>query len=81
MRQASRAIARYIVLHSCAGFALGLLFGVAILSTDCAGIGSLVAASAHPAQSTAIFLIGSVTTFLPIVIATAVGLLSSGKPD
>jgi hypothetical protein len=57
------------------GGAIGALFGLVMVATDCAGLGTLIAGS-HSWAAMAIFLGGTVITFLPLVVATAIGILA-----
>jgi hypothetical protein len=67
------SITRYLLTQCCIGGALGALFGLMLLVTDVAGIGTLVAGSP---LTIVVVIAGAVCTFLPLVIATAVGLLA-----
>ncbi len=71
-----RTAAAAIALHGFAGVGAGLLFGLALLALDVAGIGTLLAAAEDPGL-TIIFLLGAVIAFAPVVICTAVGMLST----
>lgn len=55
--------------------ALAVVFALALLFTDTAGIRTLVTASGKPATDVAIMVIGSITTLVPLVLATALGFL------
>ena len=66
-------VARYLITQCWISAAVGLIFAVAMLCGDIAGIRSLVAATSP--KDAFIFLAGSVMTFFPFVLATAIGLL------
>lgn len=59
---------------SCLAAAIGVTFGTAILVGDIAGIGTLIAGT-YPTD-VLIILAGAVTTFSPLVLATAIRLLA-----
>lgn len=56
------------------GAGVGLLFGAALLLSNTAGLGALVAADPQPATAL-IFLIGSMFAFGPIVLCTVLAAL------
>ncbi len=56
------------------GAGVGTIFGVALLITDTFGIRSLVAASGDTTVTAVIFLLGSIMTFTPFVVATALAI-------
>ena len=70
------AILKHVVTNALMGSALGVIFGLVLLATNTLSIRSLVGASTDVAGATAIFLLGCAMTFTPLVISTAVGLLS-----
>ena len=70
----SLRLVRYLVVQGCLSAAVGAAFGGLMHAGDIAGIGSLVAA-AQPMDAI-IFLVGSVMTLCPCVLATAIGLLA-----
>src|SRR5262245_1780102 len=70
------SIGRYLVVHSALGAGIGVAIVVALLAFDIAGIRTLVAASTDVFPTMMILLIGSLTTVMPMVIATAIGLLA-----
>jgi hypothetical protein len=73
-RRARAGIPAYLVTQCLMGAAVGLLFGVAMLAADIAGIRTLVAATRT--SDAFIFLAGSVMTLFPIVLAIAIGVLA-----
>jgi hypothetical protein len=68
------SITGYLLAQCCIGGAIGAFFGMMVLVTDVAGIGTLVAGSP---LAIIIVIAGAMCTFLPLVVATAVGLLGS----
>ena len=68
--------ARYLAIQGVAGCSFGSLSGLLVLVTNTLGIWSLILASAEPAATATIFLIGSALIFGPLVIATAVGVIA-----
>ena len=75
-KEASPSIARYLAIHSLLGGVIGVLGLAALLATDTAGIRTLIAASHDRLMILAILLAGSVITVMPMVLATAIGLLA-----
>ncbi len=75
----AQAIAPYLVTHCVFGCLIGLFWGVLILVTDTGGIRELLSASAYPAATCALFLLGSVVAILPVVLATAIGRLATER--
>ncbi len=71
--------AKYLVSHSVAGAAIGLFWGVFMLATNTASLGSLVSQSSSPAESILIFLAGSAVIFQPFAIAAAIGALATDR--
>lgn len=67
------SIPHYLMVQCWLGLAIGSLFALIAFATDLGGIGSLLAEA--PRASTIIFVVGSVLTFLPLVLATGIGLL------
>lgn len=74
-RNASR-IPRYLLAQCLLGCLAGLIVVAILLATDTGGIGTLVAASSEPGRIVAILLAGSLMTTIPLVVATAIGLLA-----
>ena len=75
MTRSSSAVARYLAIQAALSMAIALILGLAMLSQDIAGVRRLASTPAD----TLIFLLGSVTTFFPVVFATAVGVLPYDK--
>ena len=76
-RRPSHGIARYLATQRSLSAAVGVVYGVAMLSGDIAGIRTLIAATS-PGDAL-IFLAGSVMTFFPLVLATAIGVLAYAR--
>jgi hypothetical protein len=74
-RKASQ-IPRYLLAQCFLGCLAGLIVVVILLATNTAGIGTLVAASSEPIGAIAILVAGSLMTTVPLVVATAIGLLA-----
>lgn len=72
LREAA-AMERYLLTQCCFGVVLSISFALALLATNTAGLWTLVTASAEPFTTAATVIIGSVTTLVPLVLATAVG--------
>jgi hypothetical protein len=70
-------VARYLITQCWLSPAIGLLFGIALLVGDIGGMRPLVAPSVS--SDVLILLAGSVVTFLPLVLTTAIGLLAYGR--
>lgn len=66
-------IPHYLMVQCWLGLAIGLLFALIAFAIDLGGIGSLLVGA--PLAGTIIFVVGSVVTFLPLVLATGIGLL------
>jgi hypothetical protein len=75
-RKASQ-IPRYLLAQCFFGCIAGLIVVAILLVTNTGGIGTLVAASSEPVQTVAILIVGSLMTTVPLVVATAIGLLAS----
>jgi hypothetical protein len=71
------SITRYLLTQCCFGGAFGALVGLLVSATNVAGIGTLVVGSP---LTIVIVMAGAVCTFLPLVVATAVGLLGYHEP-
>ena len=69
------AIARYLLLNAVMGAILGLLFGLMLIATDVTALRALLAAAGNPLIGIVCILTGSVSTFTPLAVCTAVGLL------
>lgn len=67
------SIPHYLLVQCWLGLAVGLLFALIALATDLGGIRSLLVEA--PRTSIIIYVVGSVLTFLPLVLATGIGLL------
>jgi hypothetical protein len=78
MRQS--LVARYLLLHACAGVGVGVLVASGLLLTHALHLRQLISASADAAAA-AIFILGGITTIAPLVFATAVGLLAGADLD
>lgn len=76
MVEKSSKIPRYLLVQCLVGCLAGLLIVAVILWTDTGGVGSLIAASSEPLTVLAILVVGSLTTTVPLVVATAIGLLA-----
>jgi hypothetical protein len=67
-------VVRYLLAQLCLSAAVGFVFGGMMLAADINGIRTMLSAG-HPAE--AVIVLGSaVMTFLPVVMATSVGLLA-----
>jgi hypothetical protein len=75
----STSIPRYFIAQVCLGVAVGLVIAVAMLAGDIASIRTLLIAN-HPC-AVLVFLAGSIVTFAPLVIATAIGMLAFERDD
>src|SRR5262245_29263750 len=73
---AGPSIVRYLADHCAFGVGVGVLILLALLAFDTAGIRTLVAASSDVFATTMILLVGSLITVMPMVLATAIGLLA-----
>lgn len=73
-RKASQ-IPRYLLAQCCLGCIAGLIVVALLLATDTGGIGTLVASSSKPVGAILILVAGSLMTTVPLVVATAIGLL------
>lgn len=67
---------RFMALHGVIGIFMGCAVGGALLATDVAGIGSLVAASGTPLVAGGLYFSGFAVTFGSAMMASAVMLLS-----
>jgi hypothetical protein len=72
----TQAIAPYLITHCVLGCIIGLVWGLLLLATDTAGLRELLGTSSYPAATLALFLIGSIISILPVVLATAIGRLA-----
>lgn len=70
-------IPRYLLVQAILAVAIALAVGLALLMADIGGLRGLLQAT-RP-QDTLIFLVGSVTTLCPLVLATAVAILPYGR--
>ena len=70
------SVPRYLIGQALFGVALGIVAGACILVLDVAGLGTLAAGSADPPTSVFLVVLESVLLFVPVVFATAVGLLA-----
>jgi hypothetical protein len=75
-RKASH-IPRYLLAQCFLGCIAGLIVVAMLLATDTGGIGTLVAASSEPIGAIVVLVAGSLMTTIPLVVATAIGLLAS----
>ena len=75
-RGRKQAIAPYLITHCILGCIIGLVWGFLLLATDTARIRELLSASSYPAATLALFLLGSIISILPVVLATAIGRLA-----
>jgi hypothetical protein len=74
-RKASQ-IPRYLLAQCLLGCIAGVIVVVMLLATDTGGIGALVAASSEPIGAFVVLVAGSLMTTVPLVVATAIGLLA-----
>ncbi|MCC7047637.1 MAG: hypothetical protein IT562_13070 [Alphaproteobacteria bacterium] len=74
------ALPLYLLGHAVLGIVLGLTAGISILAADAAGVRTLIVASGDP-EAMAIFIAGAILTTLPLVIATAICLISIRDPQ
>jgi len=74
-RKASQ-IPRYLLAQCLLGCLAGLIVVAILLATNTGGIGTLVAASSEPILTAAVLVAGSLMTTIPLVVATAIGLLA-----
>ena len=72
-------VARYLVVNAALGVAVGSTFGLALAAADALGVGTLIAAGPDALATGVIVVVGGATTFAPLVVATAVGLLRDGE--
>jgi hypothetical protein len=70
------ALLRFLALHGAVGVATGIAVGAALLATDAAGIGTLVAQSGMPFVVGLLYFSGFAATFGGAMMGTAVMLLS-----
>jgi hypothetical protein len=68
-------IPTYLLVQSALGCAMAILFAAALWLTDTGSFGSLL--SNADAASTFIVLFSSIIIIIPLVVATAIGLLGS----
>jgi hypothetical protein len=66
----------YLLIQCLFGSLASLAVVALFLATDTAGIGTLIAASPERWTTLVIFIVGSLTTIVPLVVATAIGLLA-----
>jgi hypothetical protein len=76
MARTPSQIPRYLLAQCVLGCLAGLIVVIMLLATDTGGIGTLVAASSEPIGAVAILIAGSLMTTIPLVVATAIGLLA-----
>ena len=74
-RKASQ-IPYYLLAQCFLGCVAGLIVVAILLATNTGGIATLVAASSEPVGAVAILVLGSLMTTIPLVVATAIGLLA-----
>lgn len=67
-------VVRYLLAQTGLGLAVGPLLAGVLVATDVNGLRTLLL-SAHPADA-AIFLASTAMAFVPLVVATAIGLLA-----
>jgi hypothetical protein len=68
-------IGRFLAIQIGLGFAVATAFATIAVATDIGGIRSLIEASGDRG-ALLVFLVGAVTTFVPLVVATGVGVLA-----
>jgi hypothetical protein len=73
-REQRPSVPRYLVTQTCLSLALGLVLGLLMLAQDVGGLRTLISATDFTCWP--IFLVGSMITFFPIVMATAIWLLA-----
>src|SRR5262245_59065729 len=76
MARIASQIPRYLLVQCLLGCIVGLIVAAMLLVTDTGGLAALVAASSEPIGSIAILVAGSLITTIPLVVATAIGLLA-----
>jgi hypothetical protein len=68
-------ISRYLLVQAALGCALGAFFPFLLWATDTVSFGALLSGADGATQI--IVVVSSMMTFCPLVVATAIGLLSS----
>jgi hypothetical protein len=72
------SVPRTLLLQAAAGVAFGVLAASLLLLTDAFGLRRLMMESTG-IDAVVLFLLGGITTFAPLFVATAIGLLA--EPD
>ena len=73
-------VARYLVINAVGGVLFGAIFGLVLLFTDTLEWRSLAGSSGDVTATTIIILAGAAITFAPLVVASAVLLMSPSIP-
>lgn len=69
-------IAHYLACQACLAVLLPLVFANLAVLLDIAGVGSMLTSSAAPVTALVLIMVTAVTSFAPMIFATAVVLLA-----